>query len=66
MTPMNKNPATHLVSYLLLLTIVLLCGCSTNVTVNGDYPSALTRKQQWNAESTHHEVQADLQQPEEP
>ncbi len=45
MTPMNKNPATQIVSSLLLLATMLLSGCSTNVTVDGDYPSALTRKQ---------------------
>jgi len=45
MTMMNQRKAGQLATPLLLLAALLLCACSTNVTVNGDYPSALTRQQ---------------------
>ncbi|WP_461480882.1 hypothetical protein [Porticoccus sp.] len=42
---MNCAQPRHLCPLWLLLAALLLAGCSTNVTVNGNYPSALTRKQ---------------------
>ncbi|TNE76436.1 MAG: hypothetical protein EP334_08440 [Gammaproteobacteria bacterium] len=42
---MHNRLARHLLTLLLLLTALLLGACTTNVTVNGDYPNALTRKQ---------------------
>lgn len=45
MTTMKLASARHPLLLPVILLTALLCACSTNVTVNGDYPSALTRKQ---------------------